>query len=60
MPVGMDLQRIAWLVTVVLCVLGGVILLVSGYQGYAALSAAVGLSAAINLIHPRQRGGHGS
>jgi hypothetical protein len=45
----MDLQRIAWLVTVVACVIGAVVLLLSGYQGYAALSAAVGASAAINL-----------
>jgi hypothetical protein len=45
----MELQRIAWLVTVACCALGAVILLLSGYQGYAALSGAVGLSAAINL-----------
>jgi hypothetical protein len=42
--------RIAWLVTVVLCVLAAVILLVSGYQGYAAVVLVVGASAAINLI----------
>jgi hypothetical protein len=45
----MDLQRIAWLVTVACCLLGALILLLSGYQGYAALSAAVGLAAGINL-----------
>ena len=46
---GMDVPRIAWLLTVALCMLGAGILLLSGYQGYAAVSAAVGLSAAINL-----------
>lgn len=45
----MPLNRIAWLVTVFACVLTGVLLLVSGYVGYAAVSAAVGASAAINL-----------
>lgn len=30
--------------------LGAFVLLVSGYQGYSALTAAVGLSAAINLV----------
>lgn len=45
----MDLQRIAWLATVALCALGALVLALSGYQGYAALSGAVGLSAAINL-----------
>ena len=45
----MSLQRIAWLVTTVGFVAGALILLISGYQGYAAVSAAVGASAAINL-----------
>lgn len=44
-----SLERISWAVTVAACMLGAVILLISGYQGYAALSAAVGLTAAINL-----------
>jgi hypothetical protein len=43
------LQRISWAVTVGLCVIGALILLLSGYQGYAALATAVGLSAAVNL-----------
>jgi hypothetical protein len=43
------LQRLAWLITVLIALLTGVLLLVSGYQGYAALAGAVGLSAAINL-----------
>lgn len=41
--------RIAWLVTVAACVVTGVALLVSGYQGYAAVFGAVGACAAINL-----------
>jgi hypothetical protein len=45
----MTLQRIAWLVTVVALLIGALIMLLSHYQGYAALFAAVALSAAINL-----------
>lgn len=45
----MTLERAAWLVTVAGFLIGGVVLLVSGYQGYAALSGAVALSAGINL-----------
>lgn len=45
----MPLQRLAWLITVLIALLTGVLLLISGYQGYAALAGAVGLSAAINL-----------
>ena len=41
--------RIAWLVTVAACVVTGIALLVSGYQGYAAVFGAVGACAAINL-----------
>jgi hypothetical protein len=41
--------RIAWLVTVLACVITAVALLVSGYQGYAAVFGAVGACAAINL-----------
>jgi hypothetical protein len=46
----MSLGRIAWLVTVLVCVIACLALLVSGYQGYAAVALAVGASAAINLI----------
>jgi hypothetical protein len=41
--------RIAWLVTVLACIITGLALLLSGYQGYAAVFAAVGACAAINL-----------
>lgn len=46
----MPLQRIAWLVTVLACVVAALLLLLSGYQGYAGVALAVGLSAAINLV----------
>ena len=45
----MPLSRIAWLVTVVICVVAALILLLSGYYGYAGVVFAVALSAAINL-----------
>jgi len=41
--------RIAWLVTVLVCVITGVSLLLSGYQGYGAVVLVIGASAAINL-----------
>jgi hypothetical protein len=43
------LNRIAWLVTVFICLVAAILLVVSGYWGYAGVLAAVGLSAAINL-----------
>ncbi len=43
------LPRIAWLVTVAVAVLTGVIVLLEGYTGYGVLSFVVALSAAINL-----------
>jgi hypothetical protein len=43
------LSRIAWIATVVICLVATVLLLVSQYYGYAGVLAAVGLSAAINL-----------
>jgi hypothetical protein len=42
--------RIAWLVTALACVIAGLALLLSGYQGYAAVVVVVGASAAINLL----------
>jgi len=45
----MSLQRIAWSITVVALLIGALIMLLSHYQGYAALFVAVALSAAINL-----------
>jgi hypothetical protein len=43
------LSRIAWLVTVAVCLLTSLILLLSGYYGYAGVVLAVALAAAINL-----------
>ena len=45
----MTLKRIAWLTTVVVCLLTSILLLISGYQGYAGVLLAIALSAAINL-----------
>lgn len=45
----MDASRIAWLSTVVICVVIAVILLFSGYLGYFGVLLAIALSAAINL-----------
>ncbi len=44
-----SIDRIAWSVTVGICAVAVLLLLLSGYQGYAAVTGAVGLSAAINL-----------
>ena len=46
----MNLARLAWLVTVGVCLVAALLLLISGYQGYAAVVLAVGASAAINLL----------
>lgn len=45
----MPLSRIGWLLTVATCVVAVVVLLFSDYHGYAAVTGAVGLAAAINL-----------
>jgi polyferredoxin len=45
----MSFNRIAWTTTVAICFIAAAILLASGYQGYAGVVAAVGVSAAINL-----------
>lgn len=44
-----SVSRIAWLTTVAICLIAAVLLLVSGYQGYAGVVLAVGVAAAINL-----------
>jgi hypothetical protein len=43
------LSRIAWIATVVICIVATLLLLIDQYYGYAGVLAAVGLSAAINL-----------
>jgi hypothetical protein len=44
-----DLARVSWLTTVLACLLTAVILLSQGYIGYASVSLAVAVSAAINI-----------
>ena len=43
------LSRIAWLTTVAICLITCVLLLLSGYLGYAGVLLAVAISAGINL-----------
>jgi hypothetical protein len=44
------IERIAWIVTVLVALVTALLLLLSGYTGYAGLGLAVAVSAAINLI----------
>jgi hypothetical protein len=44
------IERIAWIVTVLVALVTALLLLLSGYTGYAGLGLAVALSAAINLL----------
>ena len=44
-----DLGRIAWLITALACLVAVLILLLEGYYGYAGVTLAVAMSAAINL-----------
>lgn len=46
----MNLGRIAWILTVLACLVAVVILVLEGYYGYAGVTFAVALSAAINVI----------
>jgi hypothetical protein len=45
-----DLARIAWLATVLLCLITVVVLVLQGYLGYAGVALAVAIAAAINLF----------
>jgi hypothetical protein len=45
-----ELERIAWLVTVLACVVTALILLLHGYYGYAGVTLAVAVAAFINLF----------
>ena len=45
-----DLGRIAWLGTVLVCLVVVLILVLQGYYGYAAVTFAVALAAGINLL----------
>jgi hypothetical protein len=46
----MPLERAAWIATVLVALITAVLVALEGYNGYAALSLAVGASAAINLL----------
>jgi hypothetical protein len=46
----MAIDRIAWLVTVLVALITALLLLLSGYTGYAGLGLAVAISAGINLL----------
>jgi hypothetical protein len=46
----MDLGRIAWIITVLVCLVTAIILLLEGYYGYAGVTIAVAVSAFINLF----------
>jgi hypothetical protein len=46
----MQLSRLAWLVTVGVCLITALILVLSGYDGYAGVTLAVAVAAAINLF----------
>jgi hypothetical protein len=47
---GMAVERIAWIATVLVALVTALLLLLSGYNGYAGLGLAVAISAAINLF----------
>ncbi len=47
---GMAIERIAWIATVLVALVTALLLLLSGYNGYAGLGLAVAISAAINLL----------
>ncbi len=46
----MGYERIAWVATVLVALVTALLLLLSGYNGYAGLGLAVAISAAINLL----------
>lgn len=46
----MTLERIAWTGVVLACLITALLLVVSGFLGYAGLTVAVGLAAAMNLL----------
>jgi hypothetical protein len=46
----MAIERIAWIATVLVAIVTALLLLLSGYNGYAGLGVAVAVSAAINLL----------
>ena len=46
----MPIERIGWIATVLVALLTALLLLLSGYNGYAGLGLAVAVSAGVNLL----------
>ena len=46
----MNVGRIAWVATALACLIAAAVLVMQGYFGYGAVTFAVALSAAINLV----------
>jgi hypothetical protein len=46
-----EFSRAAWFTVIGTCALAVVLLAVNGYTGYSIVVGAVGLSAAVNLLH---------
>jgi hypothetical protein len=44
------LSRIAWMITVGICLIAALLVLINGYSGYAGVLLAVGIAAAVNLL----------
>ncbi len=55
----MPLSRIAWIVAVLVCLVAGVIGLVTGLTGYGITTLVVGLAAAVNLLPEPGKGTQG-
>ncbi len=47
---GVGIERIGWITTVLVALVTALLLLLSGYHGYAGLGLAVAISAAVNLL----------
>jgi hypothetical protein len=45
-----DIPRASWITVIAICALAVAMLAVNGYTGYSIVVAAVGLSAAVNLL----------
>lgn len=45
----MTLERAAWSIVILACLITAIVLVVRGFLGYAAVSTAVGLAAATNV-----------
>ena len=46
----MPLSRIAWFITVAICLIAALLLVLNGYYGYSGVLLAVGAAAAVNLL----------